>query len=153
LTLEPGQSAAARPGVEPGSGRSRQIASVGGHPGRPTTVLDDLVDQCNRPIDLTGDAPDALAASARAEGTADLARIGARLGMPVIQESDSTVAFSSVKGGNVLMQSAAIEGGLCSFSPCNITLFANAWQGQSAITPALHVLLTHEVVHCYQKVA
>ena len=38
-----------------------------------------------------------------------------------------------------------------------MTAFKNAWSGLTVIgsggvSPALHVLMTHEVIHCYQNV-
>ncbi|MEO5901077.1 MAG: hypothetical protein ABIR68_13265, partial [Ilumatobacteraceae bacterium] len=41
------------------------------------------------------------------------------------------------------------------YSPCNITVYSSAWSGvdpAAVPTSALHEILTHEVVHCYQNV-
>lgn len=92
--------------------------------------------------------------------SADITRIGQRLGLPPISEGFSlwtniTFNFSAQNGGNALMQTNAAENRAGVYSPCNITLFSNAWSGESAtngaVSPRIHVLLTHEVVHCFQN--
>jgi hypothetical protein len=100
--------------------------------------------------------PDTLVTALKNDLLADVARIGPKLGMPVIQEgiplfSDITLTVSEQDGGNTLMQTFAKNNGLV-YTPCNVFVYSNAWSNAIGITPALHVLLTHEVVHCYQNV-
>ena len=62
--------------------------------------------------------------------------------------------FSDEDGGNVLMLTQA-EGYAGVYVPCFVTVYSNAWSGEQAIngkvSDRLHVLLTHEAVHCYQN--
>lgn len=124
-----------------------------GVPGIPT-------DNCNRPVDLDGNAPPDVIAAVRADVLADIARIGPRLGIPVIQDTtfsrNITVAFSDADGGNTLFNTHPLHGAICPYSPCNIVVFQNTWSKETPsggkVSDPMHVLLTHEVLHCYMNV-
>ena len=109
------------------------------------------------------DAPAAgLEDALAAELTKDIQHIGPRLGLPVIQKgfalwTNVTLTISDLTGGNTLMETIIAENGIGAVSPCNITVFKSAWDGESptsngGVSDRLHVLMTHEVIHCYQNV-
>jgi hypothetical protein len=109
------------------------------------------------------DAPADLVAAMNRELSADIAHIGPKLGMAVLTPGvplfrNIELTFSDSSGGTVLMQTAAETKELSGhYEPCHITVFKNGWQGQTVtstggVSPLIHVLMTHEVVHCYQKV-
>ncbi|MFI5258716.1 MAG: hypothetical protein ACHQ01_03780, partial [Candidatus Limnocylindrales bacterium] len=107
------------------------------------------------------DAPADLTSAILKEFEADIAHIGPKLGMPVI--TPGTIAFPNIEltmsdtsGGRTLMQTVAEENAL-HYEPCHLTVFKNAWQGETVtgsggVSSELHVLITHEVIHCYQNV-
>ena len=89
----------------------------------------------------------------------DLTGIGQKLGMSVIMPttSDPTpvrVIFNAEDGGNTLLTTHPFAFAQSGWEPCEITLFRDAWEKEtpqeSAVSPRLHVLIAHEVVHCYQ---
>ncbi len=101
---------------------------------------------------------------------ADIARIGPRLGMRTIHVGDTcalnplcqravlrkvTIRLSDeAPPDNVFALTQPIQNKL-TYSPCNITVYSSAWAGvdpAAVATSALHEILTHEVVHCYQNV-
>lgn len=100
----------------------------------------------------------------------DIAHIGPKLGMAVIPagfpEPNITLTLSSMSGGNTLFLTEAKDkyftfGGKPVsgpyYTPCNVTAYKEAWQNEvmtttGQVSPRLHVLITHEVVHCYQNV-
>jgi hypothetical protein len=95
-----------------------------------------------------------------AEVSGDLAHIAARLGLPVLGSDDSaqnrvTITLSNDDGGQVLLQTmkGTLPGG--AVSPCNIKLYRNLWSTEhpvdDGVSHGLHVLLTDEVVHCYEN--
>jgi hypothetical protein len=95
------------------------------------------------------------------EVMADIAHIGPRLGLPTISEGlllwkNITITFSEQDGGNTLYTTYASVNGAGIYSPCNITVWHQSWANLTAtggkLPDATHVLLTHEVVHCYQNV-
>jgi hypothetical protein len=103
---------------------------------------------------------DAFQAAFKAEVLADIARIGPKLGLPTMSEgfglwTNVTVRFSQLDGGKTLLQTLATVNKAGIYSPCDITIFRNTWQGETltngAVSDLLHVLATHEVVHCYQN--
>ena len=107
------------------------------------------------------EAPANIVAALEAELTADLAHIGPRLNMPVltmggILNTDVRLHVSDLDGGNTLFttQPKVMLNG--HYVPCDITAWSNVWQGQVSssgqVSDALHVEMTHEVIHCYQNV-
>ncbi len=110
-----------------------------------------------------------------AEVINDIAHIGPKLGMPVIhlETFGLTNSFASISltlsdqsGGDALFVTNASDNydtfgktviGGPYFTPCNITAYKEAWQNEAmtsggGVSPRLHVLITHEVIHCYQNV-
>ena len=80
--------------------------------------------------------------------------------MPKISEgfalwTNVTLDMSETDGGNTLFETDASENGAGIYSPCNVTAYSNAWHGEQPVSgkvsDRLHVLITHEVVHCYQN--
>jgi hypothetical protein len=111
-----------------------------------------------RSIDVAAppDAPAAITTALENELQADIVHIGPKLGMPVLTEGNPLfpnieLIMSDSSGGKTLLQTAAVENAL-HYEPCEVTVYKNAWSGATSVTPALHVLMTHEVVHCYQNV-
>jgi hypothetical protein len=101
-----------------------------------------------------------------ADLSADLKHLGPKLGISTISKglpgtslipalNDVTIDVSDLSGGNVLMETNS-EYYLGLYSPCNVTVYRNAWSGAplsgGKVSDKLHVLLTHEAVHCYQNV-
>jgi hypothetical protein len=108
------------------------------------------------------DAPAVLVTAMSKELYADIAHVGTRLGMAVLTSGvplfrNVELTFSDTSGGTVLMTTAAEEKGSGHYEPCHITVYKNTWEGATltgtgGVSSLLHVLLTHEVVHCYQNV-
>jgi hypothetical protein len=97
-----------------------------------------------------------LEAAMKAELIADIKNIGAKLGMPVINEgallwTNITLDLSPESGGGTLFLTQGLES-TAHYSPCNVTAYKEAWENQTGISTMLHVTITHEVVHCYQNV-
>ena len=123
----------------------------------------ELTGERNTAIDVLAapDAPADLTSAILKEFEADIAHIGPKLGMPVITQG--TIAFPNIEltmsdtsGGGTLIQTVAEENAL-HYEPCHLTVFKNAWQsetvtGSGGVSSQLHVLITHEVIHCYQNV-
>jgi hypothetical protein len=113
------------------------------------------------PVRRAPDAPVSLADAMSKELATDIAHIGPKLGMAVL--SVGSVAYpnialrlSDTDGGNVLFLTQLI-GDNIHRAPCDITAYKAAWEDEQAtssggVSPRLHVLITHEVVHCYQNV-
>jgi hypothetical protein len=93
---------------------------------------------------------------------ADIARIGPKLGMAILGPGSTaypniSLIVSDTDGGNALMETHAVAYGILHYQPCEVTVYKNAWQNEQVpsnggVSPRLHVLLTHEVIHCYQNV-
>ena len=142
-----------------GATHSRQIANT---QALGVTAARAQMPIARRPVGAPADAPDdALQIAFRRDLLADIAHIGERLGLPPISDevgfffwSDVTLDFSEKDGGNTAFETNGIETG-AGYSPCNITVYRNTWQGQQAngdkLPDVLHVQLTHEVIHCYQN--
>jgi hypothetical protein len=106
------------------------------------------------------DAPAYVGVALEAELVADLAHLGPRLGLPILTaggvNTDVKVHVSDLDGGNTLLttQPKVMLNG--HYRPCDVTAWSNAWQGQvsssGVVSPALHVGMTHEAIHCYQNV-
>jgi hypothetical protein len=119
-------------------------------------------------IDVTAapDAPADLVAAMTNELCADIAHIGPKLGMAVLQPGsvlspNIELFISDANGGKTLMNTYAVEdalfGGVYHYEPCQMSAWKNSWEGQpvtsgGGVSPLLHVIMTHEVVHCYQNV-
>ena len=93
----------------------------------------------------------------KAELITDIKHIGERLNMPVINEgallwTNVTLTLSDESGGGTLFQTFASVNGAGHYSPCNVTAYKEAWENETAVSSRLHVLMTHEVIHCYQNV-
>ncbi len=115
------------------------------------------------PIDLTmaPDAPLDLSVAMANDIAADIARIGPKLGMSVIPTGslafpNISLTMSDTSGGNGLFLTQAIQDGFGHYFPCRITAWKNEWSTEQTVnggvSPVLHDLLTHEVIHCYQNV-
>jgi hypothetical protein len=114
------------------------------------------------PVQAAPGAPITLADAMANELAADIAHIGPRLGIPVIGVTNKafpeiSLDLSPTDGGSVLFVTNALGDDFGHYAPCTITAFKAAWQGETVtgsggVSPRLHVLITHEVVHCYQNV-
>jgi hypothetical protein len=130
---------------------------------RPPTSGATQPDRLAFPIDTTvaPDAPPDLALAMAFDVEADIAHIGPRLGMDVLSNGgplfpNVTLTLSDKDGGNGLFLTQAIVDGFGNYMPCHITAWKNLWTTQTAngdsVSPVLHDLITHEVIHCYQNV-
>ena len=130
---------------------------------RPRFQLDGVVNPWPILTNLAPDAPTDLAMAMSEEVATDIAHIGNRLGLPIISIGlpgfpNIMLTISDKDGGDALFETNILDypnlpGHI---GPCAITAFANAWKGESVNgngggSPRLHVLITHEVVHCYQN--
>ncbi len=96
----------------------------------------------------------------------DLAHLGPKLGLSPIEPGSDigseaprlgqvSLEMSNDDGGNTLMYTyGAINDDTRLYSACNVRVYRNAWEGEQPVagrvSDRLHVLLTHEAVHCYQ---
>jgi hypothetical protein len=130
---------------------------------RPPTAGSTQPDRLAFPIDTTvaSDAPGDLALAMAFDVEADIAHIGPKLGMDVLSNGgplfpNITLTLSDTDGGNGLFLTQAIVDGFGNYMPCHITAWKNLWSTQQAqgdsVSPVLHDLITHEVIHCYQNV-
>ena len=116
---------------------------------------------CPIPIDAAPDAPPDIVAAMTRELCTDIAHIGPKLGLAIVRPGNLLypkieLTISDTDGGKTLMNTDAVQNALF-YQPCVMTAFKNSWQGQpvtssGGVSPLLHVLMTHEVVHCYQHV-
>ncbi|HEY4189661.1 MAG TPA: hypothetical protein VGM28_04495, partial [Candidatus Limnocylindrales bacterium] len=97
----------------------------------------------------------------------DLAHIGPKLGLRPIRPDaklgtnapllgDVSLEVSDEDGGNTLMVTyAEVADYSRHYSPCNVKVLLGAWQGEvpidGRVSDRLHVMLTHEAIHCYQQ--
>jgi hypothetical protein len=130
---------------------------------RPPAAQPPQPDQLSFPIDTTvaPDAPGDLALAMAFDVEADIAHIGPKLNMSVLSNGgplfpNITLTLSDLDGGNGLFLTQAISDGFGNYLPCHITAWKNLWSTQQAqgdsVSPVLHDLITHEVIHCYQNV-
>jgi len=108
-----------------------------------------------------GGAPVDIATAMQQELMADIAHIGPKLGMSVISPGswkypNITLTLSDKDGGNALFTTYSVNDS-GNYSPCNVVAWKNLWSsetpaGDGSVSPELHVLMTHEVIHCYQNV-
>jgi hypothetical protein len=134
---------------EPLAGADR-VASLGGGPPR-GLVPGSLVS--NTAAATVGDA-------IRDDLFETLTHIGQRLGLPEITEGlflkDVTLTLSEHDTTNdevntFWLTQPVVEAG--HYSPCNLTVYKNLWSKETPghpLSATMHVLLTHEVIHCYQ---
>ena len=119
--------------------------------------------------DACAGSASAIAHAVCSDVVGDIARIGPLLGMRTIHVGDTcalnpvcqravlrkvTIRLSDVERENVFALTQPVQN-MLTYSPCNITVYASAWAGvdpAAVPTSALHEILTHEVVHCYQNV-
>ncbi len=102
-------------------------------------------------------APDAspdLALAMADDISGIIVHLAPKLGLPVINSPDVTLTLSDTDGGNVLLNGGAVQDG-GHYQPCSIIAWKNtwsnaAWTAGDKVSPVLHALLTHEVVHCFQ---
>ena len=90
----------------------------------------------------------------------DIVHLGPRLGLSTITPGSALfpnimVHFSDTSGGNdYFLTQVVVDHG--QFAPCDISVWKNTWSNASlvsggTITPTMHDLLEHEVIHCYQN--
>ncbi len=143
--------------------RQMTPAPSGAAAARPQFQLEGVVNPWPIVTNVAPDASTDLAMAMSSEVATDVAHIGNRLGLPIIDIGlpgfpNIMLTLSDADGGDALFVTNIIDypnlpGHI---APCAITAFANAWKGESVngnggVSPRLHVLITHEVVHCYQN--
>ena len=150
------------PATEAGTRNETPAPSAASRIARPRFRLAGVVNPWPINTNVAPDAPADLAMAMANEVVTDIDHIGPKLGLPVIgiglpHFPTITLTLSDVNGGDAyfLTQIVANEN-IGYFEPCDITAYSNAWQGESvngsgAVSSKLHVLITHEVVHCYQN--
>jgi hypothetical protein len=95
-----------------------------------------------------------------AELIADIQHIGTKLGLPVLQEGfglwkNVTLNISEESGNGTLLTAVASLNKAGHYNPCAVTAYKESWENETGIngvSPTFHVLMTHEVIHCYQHV-
>ena len=132
----------------------------------------DLTTDCLRWVTTPASVDHSLVEGVSADVTSDLVGIGARLGLPIITPTSSgftdplAIVFDPT---NVNGSTLAVTGYFNAFKhhltpgspnegfvrePCQITLYPLLYGNEHAllggVSDRLHVLLSHEVVHCYQ---
>jgi hypothetical protein len=105
-------------------------------------------------VDVAPDASQDLALAMADDISGIIVHLAPKLGLPVIYSPDVTLTLSDTDGGNVLLNGGAIEDE-GHYQPCSIVAWKNtwsnaAWTAGDKVSPVLHALLTHEVVHCFQ---
>jgi hypothetical protein len=101
-----------------------------------------------------------LQAAIEAELKQDIQHIGQKLGMPMIKEgiypwNDVTLTISDKSHGTVVMTAKLDHNNAGHLNPCAVTVWKDGWQdetGVNGVSPLFHVVMTHEVIHCYQHV-
>jgi hypothetical protein len=128
----------------------------------PRFQLEGVVNPWPINTNVAPDAPTDLAMAMASEVVTDIAHIGPKLGLPVIGIGlpgypSITLTLSDADGGDALFLTQIVENtNIGYFAPCAITAYSSAWKGEAVngsggVSPRLHVLITHEVVHCYQN--
>ncbi len=100
-----------------------------------------------------------LVTAMRKEITNDIAYVATRLKTTPISAGDAVLDVTDNSGGNaVFVTVPVLVKGLVtdSYQPCHITAYKEAWSGEApaasgGVSPRLHELLEHEVIHCYQN--
>ena len=136
-------------------------ATANASPGRGHTSVVSLLApaQAKAPLGvLADDQP--LQDAMTADLYADLRHLGPKLGLPTIYPDLSpgpgaSIVFSDTDGGNSLF-TTFFEDDRGNYDPCIVTAWHNTWANQGLVggkvSDQLHVMLTHEAVHCYQQV-
>ncbi len=123
-----------------------------------------------RPRATSAPAPDlpadALVTAMTNELAADITHVATLLHTSPIPDNstfapNSDLEFSDQSGGNAVFVTTPVVGPALygsHYEPCHITAYKEAWSGESptasgGVSPRLHELLEHEVIHCYQNVA
>ncbi len=144
---------------------------VGARLGPLGQVPQDLTANCLKWVTAPASVDHSLEEGVCADVVSDLAGIGARLGLPVLaptnsrltdplaivfapaNENSGTLAVSGYF--NAVKTPGSSNTGFVR-EPCQITLYPLLYGGESAslggVSDRLHVILSHEVVHCYQAV-
>jgi hypothetical protein len=138
-------------------------AAAGASVAAKETPAEACADQSTGPVDA------AFALAVCTDLTQDLAGIGQLLGQPIIQPTSSRfttpvrVVFDPEEGApNVLLETTPFAPldlnthGLIGDEPCQVTFYPAVYQGEkplgNGVSKRLHVLISHEAVHCYQDV-
>lgn len=171
-SLSPEQQAVVNRYISPGvvSGTAHEIPAAFGTPSpggtssvtQPKFQLDKVGPIFPIDTNLAPDAPADLAIAMGNEILKDIAHLGPKLGLPTIPIGSLafpkiTLNLVDADGGDAYFLTQIAENtNIGAFEPCNITAYHNTWPGQQVdsngdVGPTLHVLLTHEVVHCYQN--
>jgi hypothetical protein len=164
-TATPAASASASASPSPsaasgGAASSSASPTAFGAALRPQFQLDAARNLQPVPVQPAANPPADLVTAMTNEVLADIAHLGPKLGMPALTEGNPfypniELILSNTDGGTTLFQTSAIESAL-HYEPCHIVAFKNSWSGETvtggSVSPRLHVLLTHEVLHCYQNV-
>jgi hypothetical protein len=162
------QTAAAQSG---GATVQRPLA-VGARLGPLGQAPQDLTANCLQWVTAPASVDHSLVDGVCADVVSDLAGIGARLGLPVLAPTSSrltdplAIVFAPTNvNGKTLAVTGYFNGVKHHLSPgspeegfikepCQITLYPLLYSGEHAslggVSDRLHVLLSHEVVHCYQ---
>jgi hypothetical protein len=144
---------------------------VGARLGPLGQVPQDLTANCLKWVTAPASVDHSLVEGVCADVVSDLAGIGARLGLPVLAPTNSrltdplAIVFAPA---NENSKTLAVTGYFNAVKtpgssntgfvrePCQITLYPLLYGGESAslggVSDRLHVILSHEVVHCYQAV-
>ena len=145
--------------------------AVGARLGQLGQVPQDLTANCLKWVTAPASVDHSLEEGVCADVVSDLAGIGARLGLPVLAPTNSrftdplAIVFAPA---NENSRTLAVSGYFNAVKtpgssntgfvrePCQITLYPLLYGGESAslggVSDRLHVILSHEVVHCYQAV-
>jgi hypothetical protein len=150
---------ATQAGTVPMTAAATDTASSGAV--QPIFQLDNVASAWPINVDVAPDVPNGLALAMADEVAADIAHIGPKLGLPTITRGSSIVPnieldVSDTDGGDALLLTQASDF-LGHYEPCEMTAYKGSWANESAtsgggVSARLHVLITHEVIHCYQNV-
>jgi hypothetical protein len=160
--------------VQPAAATVERPVAVGARHGQLGQGPQDLTANCLQWVTAPPSVDHSLVEGVCADVVSDLAGIGARLGLPILAPtksklsnplaivfapadvSGSTLAVTGFFNGvkHHLNPGSPDEGFVK--EPCQITLYPILYGGEHAslggVSDRLHVVLSHEVVHCYQDV-
>jgi hypothetical protein len=154
-------TASSAPATASSAPATASSAPASGAAANPQLELDAAHNVAAISVQAPADAPADITAAMTREFEADIAHVGPKLGMPVL--TGGNIFFPSIQlilsdtnGGRTLLVTVAIDS-KAHYEPCQVTAFKNAWGGETVtpsggVSPTLHVLMTHEVIHCYQNV-
>ncbi len=134
----------------------------------------DLTANCLQWVTAPASVDHSLAEGVCADVVSDLAGIGARLGLPILAPTNSrftdplAIVFAPTNVNSRTLAETGYFNGVKHHltpgspgegfvrEPCQITLYPLLYSGEQAslggVSDRLHVILSHEVVHCYQAV-